>query len=84
MARTQDTNRGLEMVCSLGAAPAATTKEIAEIPGLAAIAQRRDAAAHPRMNEFRSWMQETKGGTRQCPRGGFPDNFIFWLDGGRW
>ena len=84
MARTQDTNRGLTMVCSLGAAPAAVFQDIAQLPSLAALAQRRNAASHPRLTEFRNWMQETKGGTRQCPRGGFPDNFIFWLDGGRW
>ena len=23
-------------------------------------------------------------GARRCPAGGFPDNFNFWLDGGRW
>ena len=84
MARTQDTNRGIKMTCDLGVAPVAPIQEIREIPALSVLALRRNAASHPRLTEFRSWMQETKAGTRQCPRGGFPDNFLFWLDGGRW
>jgi hypothetical protein len=85
MARTQDTNRGLKMLSLTTAATLiALEQEIAEVPALAAFAQRQDAAAHPRLAEFINWMQQTKGGTRTCPRGGFPDNFMFWLDGGRW
>jgi hypothetical protein len=39
---------------------------------------------HPRFKEFQTWMMENKGGARPCPAGVFPNNFLFWLDGGRW
>lgn len=80
---TQITNRGVKML-PLSPVLDRTPQDVTEIPALAALALRRDAASHPRMGEFRQWMQQAKGGARTCPRGGFPDNFLFWLDGGRW
>jgi len=49
-------------------------------------AQVRDAAAqHPQYPAFRSWMRLFQGGARKCPAGNtFPQNFEYWLDGGRW
>lgn len=83
MARTQDTNRGLQMLTA--PEPFVLTEQpIVELPALAALAARRDAAYHPRLNEFKTWMRAAKAGARTCPRGAFPDNFLFWLDGGRW
>lgn len=40
--------------------------------------------SHPRFKEFQQWMGDTKGGARKCPAGVFPNNFRFWLEGGRW
>lgn len=46
---------------------------------------RDNAAKHPRYPEFLGWMQQNKGGARKCPAGDyFPQNFHFWLEGGRW
>src|SRR4051794_32267593 len=47
-------------------------------------AVRDHAAEHPRYDEFVAWMQANQGGARRCPAGDFPNNFNFWLDGGRW
>ena len=41
-------------------------------------------AEHPRYEDFRRWMIANKGGARKCPAGCFPENFQFWLEGGRW
>lgn len=41
-------------------------------------------AQHPRFPEFQTWMRANKGGARICPAGAFPDNFLFWIGGGRW
>lgn len=42
-------------------------------------------ANHPEYKSFLAWMRETKGGARTCPAGNaFPNNFQFWLEGGRW
>lgn len=44
-----------------------------------------EIAKHPRMQEFQRWMWANAGGRRKCPAGNsFPDNFNFWLGGGRW
>lgn len=40
-----------------------------------------DTAVAP---QFFAWMRQNKAGARRCPAGVFPDNFKFWLDGGRW
>lgn len=45
---------------------------------------RDTAAQHPLYPDFVAWMRETKAGGRSCPAGVFPDNFNFWLTGGRW
>jgi hypothetical protein len=61
MARTQDTNRGLTMLT----APepfAMTEQSVVEPPALAAFAARRGAASHPRLGEFKAWMQAAKAG----------------------
>lgn len=49
------------------------------------------AAAHPQYEEFLAWCREVKSGRRPCcpnkdnPKGlCFPNNFYYWLDGGRW
>lgn len=42
------------------------------------------AADHPDFPAFQAWMRQHKGGARRCPAGAFPDNFKFWLEGGRW
>lgn len=42
------------------------------------------AERHSRFKEFQSWMRVNQGGARKCPAGAFPENFYFWLDGGRW
>lgn len=48
-------------------------------------AEARDHAAHhPQFPAFQAWMRDSQGGARPCPAGSFPDNFQFWLDGGRW
>lgn len=39
---------------------------------------------HPRLAEFQAWMTANQGGARPCAAGIFPNNFIFWLEGGRW
>jgi hypothetical protein len=39
---------------------------------------------HPQYFEFRSWMIKEQGGARKCPAGSFPENFLYWLKGGRW
>lgn len=40
---------------------------------------------HSRFPEFQRWMGATKAGGRPCPGNlTFPQNFLFWLDGGRW
>lgn len=40
---------------------------------------------HPRFSEFQMWMRDNRGGARKCPGGNsFPNNFRFWLEGGRW
>lgn len=43
-------------------------------------------AEHPRFKDFQNWMRDTKAGGRKCPagHGAFPDNFNYWLEGGRW
>ena len=42
-------------------------------------------AKHPRFGEFQQWMRAHRGGARRCPAGdAFPDNFHYWLNGGRW
>lgn len=45
---------------------------------------RDEAASHPRYPEFVEWMRQTQAGARPCTAGVFPDNFNFWLAGGRW
>ena len=41
--------------------------------------------AHAQYPEFQAWMSETKAGGRTCPGNRkFPENFLFWLSGGRW
>ncbi len=45
-------------------------------------AMRDDWAKHPRYAEFLDWMRANKGGARG--KLNFPENFKFWLDGGRW
>ena len=40
--------------------------------------------SNPEYPLFLKWMQENQGGARPCPKGSFPNNFIFWLSGGRW
>lgn len=40
--------------------------------------------ADPAYQEFMGWMRATKGGSRPCPAGEFPDNFNYWREGGRW
>lgn len=47
--------------------------------------------AHPQYPDFIAWTRETKCGARPCcpskdlPHGlVFPDNFIYWMEGGRW
>ena len=56
-------------------------------------AEKRSTAwsKHERYPEFLAWMRETQAGGRKClpskdwPDGiYFPDNFIHWLEGGRW
>lgn len=42
------------------------------------------ASAHPLYPAFVAWMNETKGGRRECPAGIFPHNMFFWIEGGRW
>jgi hypothetical protein len=44
----------------------------------------REASKHPRYPEFLAWIVEHQAGARNCPRGAFPQNFFFWLEGGRW
>lgn len=53
----------------------------------------RDAvhAAHVRFPEFQQWVRDNRAGGRPClpnadfPQGrSFPQNFVYWLDGGRW
>lgn len=44
----------------------------------------REIARHPRYQSFVEWMQTNQGGARKCPAGAFPQNFHFWLEGGRW
>lgn len=43
-----------------------------------------NAAAHPEYPAFLAWCRETRSGRRTCPAGVFPQNFYFWLNGGRW
>lgn len=44
-----------------------------------------EIASHARFPEFLAWMRENRGGARKCPSGNvFPNNFLFWLEGGRW
>ena len=45
---------------------------------------RANAADHPQYPAFLAWMRQTKAGARRCPKGDFPQNFKFWLSGGRW
>jgi len=45
---------------------------------------RKSKTDDPRYPEFLEWMRENQGGARQCPAGNFPDNFDYWLNGGRW
>lgn len=42
--------------------------------------------AHPEYEAFREWMVAEQAGARKCPagNGSFPDNFTYWLEGGRW
>jgi hypothetical protein len=41
--------------------------------------------ARPEYRDFLAWMRANKGGARKCPVGNsFPNNFHFWLEGGRW
>lgn len=48
-------------------------------------------AQHDEYRPFMAWMRENQAGARPCqptkdrPRGlAFPENFQFWLSGGRW
>lgn len=44
-----------------------------------------EIAKHPRFAEFQQWMRANRGGARPCPAGNaFPQNFEYWLTGGRW
>lgn len=45
---------------------------------------RDSAAKHTKYPAFMDWMKEFKGGARKCPVGTFPNNFFYWLEGGRW
>lgn len=45
-----------------------------------ALAQRE----RPEFGAFTAWMRETNASNRSCPVGVFPQNFQFWLEGGRW
>ena len=45
-------------------------------------AYRDDWAKHAQYPAFLSWMRETKAGGRG--KLNFPENFKFWLEGGRW
>jgi hypothetical protein len=42
------------------------------------------AREHPLYEDFRQWMVDEQAGARTCPAGSFPDNFAYWLEGGRW
>lgn len=41
-------------------------------------------AEHEKYPAFLAWMRAEQGGARKCPAGSFPNNFKYWLDGGRW
>lgn len=42
-------------------------------------------AEHHLFPEFQRWMRATKAGGRPCPGNRvFPENFQFWIGGGRW
>lgn len=43
---------------------------------------RDDWAKHPQYPDFLAWMRSNKGGARGKLI--FPENFKFWLSGGRW
>lgn len=43
-----------------------------------------DRLRDPDYQNFMAWMRETKAGARPCPAGQFPNNFKFWVEGGRW
>lgn len=43
-----------------------------------------DWAKHSQYPAFVAWMRENKGGARKCSAGSFPENFKYWLAGGRW
>lgn len=43
-----------------------------------------DWAKHPQFPAFVAWMRENKGGAPGRSKLIFPDNFKFWLAGGRW
>lgn len=45
---------------------------------------RNNWANHPQYAAFLVWMRENQGGARKCKAGVFPENFKFWLSGGRW
>jgi hypothetical protein len=47
-------------------------------------AYRAEWTLHPQYQDFRDWMCATRAGARRCPEGAFPENFKFWLNGGRW
>lgn len=40
--------------------------------------------ARPEFHGFTSWLRTSNASNRACPAGSFPQNFHFWLEGGRW
>jgi len=49
-----------------------------------AAGERLEQTNRPEYQGFMSWMRSEKGGARACPAGEFPQNFHYWLGGGRW
>ena len=41
-------------------------------------------SANSQFSGFRQWMVAEQGGSRRCPAGIFPENYLFWVNGGRW
>lgn len=61
-----------------------TADQDREIPPFSGELGATEALKHEQYMAFRLWMNETQGGSRPCPAGSFPNNFYFWLKGGRW
>ena len=45
---------------------------------------RDNAANDSQYPDFMKWMVQNQGGARKCPAGNFPNNFYYWIKGGRW